>query len=234
MKFNRLLLPLFLLPLTASANELPPPQPTNEITFSTEVEKEIVRDLMQVVMYVQEEGTDLHALNQRITKKLNEALALAKSESAVRVETRSRSTQVRYGNNGKQNGWVDRGEIVLESQDSAALSSLMGKIGDKLTIYSVNALLSPQALKNVEDEMLADVLTKFKQKAELIKTNLNAKGYQIIDLNINNTNQQSPYPRMYAAMAESRALEKSSGMELEAGKGTVKLRIDARIRLQDN
>ncbi|TCP91219.1 putative secreted protein [Cricetibacter osteomyelitidis] len=225
-----LLLPLCLLSTAALADD----DKANLINFTVQSEKEMPRDLMLVSLYIQKEGKDINALTQETTKALNELVAQAKSESAVEIKTNSQFSYPKYDSvRNKQNGWIMRAEVVLESKDFATLSQLAEKFSDKWAMENVGFALSRDAMKQVEDEMVQDVIAKFKQKATLIQTAMQAKGYKVQNLNIRSGNNDFGYRNYDLVMPTAKMALSESGtpMELDNGKATLKTEIDAQIML---
>lgn len=57
---------------------------------------------------------------------------------------------MRYGKEGKQNGWIDRAEIVLKSQDMPMLSKLVAELNEHFKIGGMYATVSEESLARVE------------------------------------------------------------------------------------
>ena len=153
------------LPMSLSANTTPAStiKNGNIVSFSTEVEKEVAQDLLQVTLFIQAENAALPKANQEVNSKINQALEIIKAQSAVEIKQNSRNTYVRYNQQGKQNGWVASGQLVLQSADSEALSKTLSDLDGILAISSVNALVSPETIAKSEDELTTNVLKKFEQ-----------------------------------------------------------------------
>lgn len=238
MKLKLLSLALLALPFATPvlANEASKSAVQNNIvSFNAEVEKEVSRDLLQVTLFYQAEGTDLTALNKTISEKLGNALSVAKKESAVEIKNHFRNTSVRYNNQGKQSGWVDRVELVLESKDFQAISKVIGELDGVMVVESTNALVSSEKLMSLENELTQTVLDKFKNKAALIQNSLNMKSYQILDLDVSSVNESGFGVRPYMLRAVGKSLEMSTmdagDAYLENSKEKIKARISARIAL---
>lgn len=239
MKLKSLSLALLMLPfaLPALADNAQNILPNNIVSFNAEVEKEVTRDLLQVTLFYQTEGTDLGALNKTLNERLAKALNLAKQESAVKIKDHFRNTGVRYNNQGKQSGWVSRVELVLESKDFQALSKVIAEMDGVMAVESTNALVSSEKLMSLENELTQAALEKFKNKAVLIQNSLNMKGYQILDLDVSSVNDQgfSARPYMLRAAAKSGEMgapDAADNAYLENGKEKIKARINARIALR--
>ena len=221
------------LPMSLSANTTPTStiKNGNIVSFSTEVEKEVVQDLLQVTLFIQAENATLPKANQEVNSKINQALEIIKAQSAVEIKQNSRNTYVRYNQQGKQNGWVASGQLVLQSADSEALSKTLSDLDGILAISSVNALVSPETIAKSEDELTENVLKKFEQQVQLIKTTLKAKDYAIIELNLTSPAENyDMVARPYGAMERTAKVDDSS-VKLEQGKTQLKARLDAKIEL---
>ncbi|MBN6064929.1 SIMPL domain-containing protein [Aggregatibacter actinomycetemcomitans] len=237
MKFKNLA--LLLLPLSvalsANAETKPADEPEkNIISFNTEVTKEVDYDVMEVTLFVKQENKNLKELNRAINEKVNAALDVIKKQSAVQIKKNTRSTQVRYDNKGKQTGWVERADLVLESKDFAALSQVISDLNDTLAIADVTQKLSKEAAAKFEDEILKSVLAQFQHKAQLIQTSLNAKGYEVISMGLDGRNEM-PYfgeRMMPVANMKSFSSEAASEVNLDTnGKAELKASVSAQIKL---
>ncbi|AEW76456.1 SIMPL domain-containing protein [Aggregatibacter actinomycetemcomitans] len=237
MKFKDLV--LLLLPLsvalTANAEAKVTDEPEkNVISFNTEVTKEVDYDVMEVTLFVKQENKNLKELNQAINEKVNAALDVIKKQSAVQIKKNTRNTQVRYDNKGKQSGWIERADLVLESKDFVVLSQVISDLNETFAIADVMQKLSNEAAVKFEDEMLKSALAQFQHKAQLIQTSLNAKGYEVISLGLDNRNE-IPYfgGRMIpVAKMKSFASEVADEVSLDSNdKAELKTSVSAQIRL---
>ena len=138
---------LLLLPLSMALTANAETKPTDElkktvISFSTEVTKEVDYDVMEVTLFIKDENKNLKELNQTINQKANAALEVIKKQGAVEIKKNTRSTQVRYDSKGKQSGWIERADLVLESKDFVALSQVISDLNDTFAIAEVMQKLS--------------------------------------------------------------------------------------------
>ena len=169
-----------------------------------------------------------------MAEKMNKAIELAKAQSSVEITDNSRNTMVRYDNKGKQQGWIARAELTLESKDSQALSTLVNELDGILAIAQVNASVSREKLSSLENELTKEALAKLKDKAVLIQESLQVKGYRIQNLEISSANDSVAYFRPYvAAEFASKSLYSSEKDETytQSGKEKVKVSVNARIAL---
>ncbi|OOF59437.1 SIMPL domain-containing protein [Rodentibacter genomosp. 2] len=207
---------------------------TNIVSFTTEAEKSIERDLLNVRLFYQVDGKDLADLNKTISERLNKAVGIIQKQSAVEIKGNSRNTSVRYNNEGKKTGWIARADLVLESKDFQALSEVLNSLDGILAIEDVNATISPEKLMRVESELTQAVIEKFKNKATLIQHSLQMNNYRILNLDISSVNESTPirpYASARAAKVAMLSSDASPNAFLENGKEEVRLQATAQIEL---
>ncbi|ABR73622.1 hypothetical protein CBG46_04150 [Actinobacillus succinogenes] len=206
----------------------------NRIDFSVEVQKEVPMDVLQVRLFVQEEGKDLKTLHKTVNEKIQSALSKIKAQQTVTIQSNQRNTAARYDGKGQKNGWIERADFVLESKDFYALSRLADEVSDQLSIESIQALLSAEAKAQLEDEMTQAVLVRFRSKAEVIRTALQAKGYSLVQLNLPKINtERFEYDNMTATSLRMAKMETASvPVQLESGTTQIKAVANATIDLQ--
>ncbi|OOF41717.1 hypothetical protein BKK47_00355 [Rodentibacter mrazii] len=241
MKLKSLGLILLALPFSTSVlAENAVTRQTNIVSFNTEAEKSIERDLLNVRLFYQVDGKDLADLNKTISERLNKAVGIVQKQSAVEIKGNSRNTSVRYNNEGynnegKKTGWIARADLVLESKDFQALSEVLNSLDGILAIEDVNATISPEKLISVESELTQAVIEKFKNKATLIQHSLQMNNYRILNLDISSVNESAPI-RPYASPREAKVAMFSSDAAapnafLENGKEAVRVQATAQIEL---
>lgn len=227
MKLRYCALLLAALPLGTLAAEEPP---RSDVNFTVVTEKEIPRDLLQATLYVRTEGNNLGVLNKQINEKVEGALNLLKAQPEVVLRSNNRDSQIRYNNQGKKNGWIVDASLVVESKNFQAFSELLNQLSEHFAIEDMSASVSKEARKELENELTEAVLLEFNSKAQLIQKSLNAKGYRVVDLDLDLPKAVSEERReMMRAKAYTAELDEASFNP--AGKQILKARINARIAL---
>lgn len=231
MKLKSLFCLCLALPLMAAANNEAQQPPQNIVSFSAETEKEVPRDLMQVSLYLHEEGNNLKNLNKTIAEKLNKGLTRIKQQPTVEIQSNSRQTQVRYNNKNQKDGWIATAELVLQSKDFSQLSQLIEDLSPLFAIGNIEAALSKEAVAAMEDEMTDSVLAKFQAKATLIQHSLQAKGYRLLDINIDSLNEHYASPMVNHVAMKMAVAEQAAPVQPESGKTRLKAIARGRIEL---
>ncbi|MHB8668307.1 MAG: SIMPL domain-containing protein [Burkholderiales bacterium] len=209
----------------ASAAEAPR---YNQIHFQVERSQPVDNDRMRATLSVTAEDDDPARLADRINRTMDWALKTAKALSKIEVHTGGYRTYPVY-NKEKIQRWRGTQELILQGTDFAALGNLIGQLQERLQVTSVDFSISPARRAAVEDELIVQALDAFKRRAELVRKNLAAKGYRIVDVSINTGGGQLVPIMMRAASLESKSLAPPA---LEAGTSTLSVSVSGVIELQ--
>ncbi len=228
--FARLLLVSLILGLTAagstaSAAEAPR---YNQIHFQVERSQPVDNDRMRATLSVTAEDDDPARLADHINRTMGWALKTSKALSKIEVHTGGYRTYPVY-NKEKIQRWRGTQELILQGTDFAALGNLIGQLQERLQVTSVDFSVSPTRRAATEDELIVQALDAFKRRAELVRRNLAAKGYRIVDVSINTGGGQLVPVMMRATSLESKSLAPPA---LEAGTSTLSVSVSGVIELQ--
>jgi predicted secreted protein len=221
------LVALFALAGTARGADVP--DPMNRVSFQVESSRDVANDWIQAVVGVTDEDVDSARLADRINASMARAMAVAKAASAVRVKSGGYSTHPVYEDN-KLRRWRASQDLVLESADADAVTALVGKLQSELQLRSIGFSISPERRRATEDELIAEALTAFKARAEIVRENLGASHYEIVALSIDT--QGGMPPRPVFAEARAMAASKVAPPALEGGTSRLSVRVDGTIELE--
>jgi predicted secreted protein len=200
----------------------------NRIHFQVERSRPVENDRMQAVLSLTAEDDNAARLADHINRSMDAALKTAKARAKVEVRSGSYRTYPVY-NKEKIQRWRATQELLLESSDFAELGNLIGQLQERLQITSLNFSVSPARRAAVEDELIAQALDAFKQRAELVRKQLASKGYRIVDVSIN-TGGGQPVPIMMRAAAMEAA--SVAPPAVEAGTSILSVNVGGVIELQ--
>lgn len=210
----------------AAADEVPR---YNQIHLQVERSRPVDNDRMQAVLAVTAEDDSAARLADQINRTMDWAVKTAKLRTRVEVRSGGYRTYPVY-NKEKIQRWRAAQELLLEGPDFAELGSLIGQLQERLQVTSVNFFVSAERRRVVEDELIAQALDAFKQRAELVRRQLATKSYRIVDLSINTGGGQPVPPMRGLAMA---AVEKSvAPPALEAGTSILTVNVGGTVELQ--
>jgi len=203
--------------------------PMNRVTFQVERSRDVPNDWIEAVIGVTDEDADSAQLAARINAAMTRAMEVAKAAPAVRVKSGGYATHPVH-QDGKIRRWRASQDLVLESADIGAITLLVGKLQSELQLRSIGFSVSPERRRATEDELIAEALTAFKARAEIVRQNLGASHYEIVDLSID-TEGGSP-PRPVFAEARAMAATKVPPPALEGGTSQLFVRVDGTIELE--
>ncbi len=226
--FSAALLLATVLPATALAE----PPAYNRVSLHAEASREVVRDRMHVMLYVEEQSSDPARLAAEITQTLNQAISQARQTSGVEISLGNRTSRPLYQKEGKLiDAWRERAELLLASQDFAALSRLTGSLLGSLKMGNLSFSVSDSLRKQHEDSLLRELIAAFQGKSRTVTEALGGHQYRLVSLNLNSS---SPYPPvLLRSMAmKASAADAPPTMEIEAGRQTLTLSADGQIEVQ--
>jgi predicted secreted protein len=201
----------------------------NQIHFQVQRSRPVENDRMQAVLSVTLEDENAAHLADQVNRTTAWALQTAKPQRKVEVRTGNYRTYPVYDKN-KIRRWRGTQELVLEGNDFAALGNLIGQLQERLQVTAINFSLSPAQRAAAEDEMITQALKAFKQRAELVRKQLVAKSYRIVDAFIDTgVGQPVPIVRRATAMAAEEAVAPPA---MEGGTSTLTVTVRGVIELQ--
>ena len=215
------------LSITAPASAAEETPRYNQIHFQVERTRAVDNDRMHAVLSTTAEDDNAARLADQINRTMDWALKTAKTKTKIEVRTGGYRTHPIYDKD-KIRRWRATQELILEGSDFAELGGLIGQLQERLQVTSINFSVSAEKRRAVEDDLIAQSLEAFKLRAELVRKQLAAKGYRIVDVSIN-TGGGQPVPLMRSLAMESASVAPPA---LEAGTSTLTLIVGGTIELQ--
>ena len=205
----------------------------NVINVQAEAARKVSNDEMHAVLYIEKSNKQPAELASQITQLMNQAMALAKKYPQVKVETGSQSTYPIYDNeNRKLKEWRGRAEIQIESTDFKAASQLIGELQQNFQTQSINFSVSDAQRKKVENELMVEASKNFQQRAQMLSQAWNKSGYNLINLNLNTSNQYPQPIMMRASMAKFSGAEAVDAQDVAAGESKITVNANGAIQFK--
>jgi predicted secreted protein len=225
-----------LLPGTGSA-QTPPPQ--DVLSLSASASTEVTRDVMNLVLSTSREGAEAQAVQAELSKALQAALAEARKlakPGQVDVSTGNFSLYPRYaqatqaaqkGGKNSITGWQGTAELRIDGRDVQAISSLVARI-DTLSVARVGFSLSREASEQVEEQVAAEAIARFRAKAEAYARQFGFKNISVREVQVNSNDQMPPM-----MMKDMRAMSASAeALPVEAGKATITATVNGSVQMK--
>lgn len=219
-----LMLCAFVTPASAGDNKTD----YDRINLSVSATDEIENDTLVVQLYAQKEGQIASQLAKQINQDIEWAVQHAKQIAGIEVQTLDYQTSPTY-HKQSQDGWRVRQSLRLTSQDTLAISQLIGELQQRLMIENIRYKISQKRRNEAESRLTTQVINAFKARAKLISSAWGRASYRLVQMEINTSGRIiQPMYRQEAVMASADALSPT----LETGKQTVQVVASGTIELQ--
>ncbi len=207
----------------SSADASKPAQP--QMTLSANAWSEVTQDTVNVSVAIEVTGADQPATGRMLSKELDAAMKIAKSDPAVTAHTGSIRVWAINNSKGKPTGWRGHGEIVLQSKKFDAASALASKLGDKSAISNVYFSLSREAREDQERKLLAQAADAFRARASAAAKAFGFSDYRIAKLELGGSGGEMARPAVYA-MAKSAMAAAPADVAAPLAPDTVNVSVD--------
>lgn len=215
--------------LAAVGNALPAEEPLryNVVDLQAEAQREIQNDLMTASLYVEQSGENPARVSNSVNIIVNEALRVAGDVKNVKARTEGYQTYPVYGKNKLLEAWRVRSEIRLESKDFSALSNLIGKLQSTLQLSYLGFTVSPEARRQAENELIAEAISNFRGRADIVKQSLKGREFKIRRMSVN-TSGFHPRP----VLARGIAAQEVAAPNVEGGTSQVTVNVNGTIEVE--
>lgn len=208
--------------------------PSGVLNLSATATKEVAQDWMTLVLSVNREGADAAGVQNQLKLAVDAALVEARKlakPGLVEVQSGSFSIYPRYGQKGTMTGWQGSTELVVQGRDMAAIGQLTGRIST-MTIARVGYSLSREAREQVESDITAQAIERFRAKATEQARLFGHSGYTLREVTVSSEQDGgAPVPMVRAAMAMAKTAD-AEALSVEPGKGTVSATVSGSIQLK--
>ncbi|MGB5260806.1 MAG: SIMPL domain-containing protein [Gammaproteobacteria bacterium] len=200
----------------------------NLIRLQADRAEQVNNDTMHVSLNTYGEDRDAAQLAARINADMAWALKQAGMYKMVSAKTGGYQTWPVDRDKLLTKGWRGQQTLELEGTDIEALSKLAGILQEKLKINSMRFTVSDKQREAAENRLVEEALNAFKERARIIRVNLEASGYRIVDINVGTSTQHPPI-RYQARMAMADVAE--SAVAVEGGQSDIRVTVSGTIEL---
>ncbi len=216
-------------PASAVEEGAPAGDAMNRVSLQAQSSKRVANDLMNAVMVVETEDRDPAKLADTINRRMEWALKRARATPEVTVQSGGYQTYP-IRREGVIVAWRASQQLRLESRDTDRMTSLIGELQTRLQLQSLAFNVSREARRATENELIDSALEVFKARAEIVRKNLAASGYRIVEISVHTAGgppmRPAPMPRHMALAAEA-----VTPPAVEAGSSEVTVSVSGTIQL---
>ncbi|RLZ08888.1 DUF541 domain-containing protein [Acinetobacter sp. 2JN-4] len=205
----------------------------NIVNIQADASRQVANDEMRAVLYIEKSHKQPAELSNQINQLMNQAQAISRKYTQVKVETGAQSTYPVYDNDSRKlKEWRARAEIQLESKDFKAASQLISELQQNFQTQSINFTVSDEQRKKVENELMIEASKNFQQRAQAISQAWNKAQYNLVSLNLNTSNY-FPQPIMRGAMPKFAAMaEAAPAQDMAAGESKIIVNANGTIQFK--
>ncbi|MFG6448340.1 SIMPL domain-containing protein [Roseateles sp. BYS180W] len=235
MKWNQLAVFGAVLACQSLMAQAPEQQRREMLNLSANASAEVARDIMQLTLSTTREGADAAQVQGKLKQALEQALEQAKKVAKpgqIEVQTGNFSLTPVYRTDTKagmqMSGWTGSAELIVHGRDVAGISQLAGRI-QSLTVGRVAFSLSREAREQIEGDVAAQAIARFRAKAADFARQFGFKTYRVVEVSV-----QSDVPQVHHAPMMMRSAKMSGAEEalpVEAGKTLVSASVSGSIQL---
>lgn len=213
----------------APASADPAVDSRNRASFQVVVTREVENDWATARLTAMAEGQDPARVAADVNARMARALATARKEKGVEVESGGYVTQPVYDAN-RIVRWQAWQEIRLESADVDRLSKLIGQLQEaEMQLSGIEFSVKRETREALQNELTLEALAAFRARADLISKGMGSAGWSLVSMSVGLGGGQ---PRHYAMRAESdMAMKSAAAPAFEAGKSELQITVDGNVEL---
>jgi predicted secreted protein len=207
--------------------------PEGVVSLSSSATIQVPNDWIAVQFSATREGSDANAVQAALKEALGAAMLqarqVARPDGHVELEGGGFSLQPRLNAKGLVNGWTGTTSLWVQGRDMGTIAELAGRV-QSMTVGSLAYSVSREAREQVEGELAAQAIARFRAKAADYAKAFGYATFRVRDVNVNVDNGQ-PTPRPYRAKM---ALASGAGdaLPVEAGSGTLTANVSGSVQLK--
>ncbi|HEX7025639.1 MAG TPA: SIMPL domain-containing protein [Gammaproteobacteria bacterium] len=222
-------LAFLLLPFACSAGENE--QLFDVFSIQAQAQAEVDNDEMQVILAAEHQNRNPVQLADSINRDMQWALNQVKKAPVLQARTLSYASFPVYEEQ-KIVAWQAVQQLELKSTDVSALNDMVGKLQTRLQVKHMSFRPTPATRKAAENKLIDQALDAFKARAELVRKNMNAKGYRVVQVDIHAGDQFQPIPLVERADMAMFSKARVAAPAVEAGTSTATVTVNGSIQLQ--
>lgn len=189
----------------ALAADTAAPSGVTVIHLTERAERLMARDRLRAGLAVEVTGPVAQQVQAEINRRMEAALAKAKSVSTVKAETGGYSVFPER-NSGKPTLWHGQQTLNLVSDAPADLLALMGDLQQQgLATQGLTFEVAEETLRKAEDGLTAEALAAVGQRADKVAGDLDMRVQQIRDVTVGNAEGGARPPLPMAMMRAAAA-----------------------------
>ena len=188
------------------ATSVPADEPAHtRLALSATASREVEQDTLVGVLSVRAEAQTAAAAQAAVNRRMQAAIAQARTVAAVRAVTGGYRVYQDYDKDGQPRRWIAEQDLRLSAGEAAPLLELVGALQhDGLNVNGLSYQLSDESRRRVEDELTADAIQTLRNRAARVATSMGMQVQAIQSLQVGEVPGEPPIRPMFrASVAEA-------------------------------
>lgn len=181
--------------------------------------RDVVQDRVVATVYAGQESPEPAAGQAQVSRLLAPVLARLRDNAELEVQSAGYRTEPVW-QKSRIVGWRTRGALQITGKPSESFNTLVGELATTLNLQSVNYLLSRETRLAVEQELIAQAVKAFHEKADTAARALGFRGWEVREVSILGSGPGGPEP-IPRPMMMSRAASADEAVPLPGAEGRI-------------
>jgi len=204
---------------------------TDVYSLSASATAEASNDLMRATVVVQGTSEDSAELAAKINADMQWAMSRLKPFISIRSKSLNYQTYPTYDRQQKNIvAWRASQSLELETDDVEAAGEAIRILQERLQVTGIRFETKPETRRATEDKLINEALDAFKQRAQLIRSNMGKPAYTILNVDVQTQTQGGGNPMPYQRGAASFSSVESAPV-LSAGTSEITVYVSGRVQL---
>lgn len=179
--------------------------------------REVVQDRVVATVYAEQESPEPAAGQAQVSRLLAPVLERLRGNTELEVQSAGYRTDPVW-QKSRIVGWRTRGALQITGKPSESFNALVGELATTLNLQSVTYVLSRETRLAVEQELIAQAVKAFHEKADTAARALGFRGYEVREVSIAGSGPGGPEP-IPRPMMMSRAAGADEAVPLPGAEG---------------
>lgn len=198
------------------------------VSFSVSVEEDVGNDEMIATLAAEHRAKSSGEVSQTINERMARAMKRLSGHSDIKASTGNYQIYAQRDRDGELRSWNGSQQLRLSSRNHDQVSKAIGELEGLATIKSMGFEISKQRRDAVQDRLIKEAIKAFKQRAELVRAQMEAGSYRLVNMQIN-TGGNAPAPVF--ARQQMMRMAADSAPVVQSGTSKVSVSISGVIEL---
>lgn len=200
-------------------------------SLRAEVVTEVARDTVRLTLAAEVSDKSQAAVASALAATVDSVMKQTRGKEGIKTYSGNYHVWPMNDKDGRISNWRGRAEIVLESADFEAVSKLAADVADRMPIANMAFSVAPRERARYEAELLAEVGTAFRIRAEALAKAFGYESYSIREIRLGGAGQAyQPEARRMMSMAADAAM----AVPMEGGTERISLSVEGTIFLHSS